>query len=286
MKVQVKTITPALAKRILAVQEERIAKGKYKQRHLDDRAVTKYATDMKAGNWLLNGQGITFDSKGNLVDGRHRLWAIVRSGVTIKILACYGAKNFKGDHAEIKVIDTIDCGRPRTVGNQMSIDGVVNANLMSSSTRIVAAVCLGSHNRKLSTPMVKGIYGMYGDHFDTIFKMLHSNPRISRAYLVAPFAMWHAVHPLKAKAFVNDLVELSGLTAGSPVLALKKYLDNALGARKTNNYEAVCAAIKYSSDEEKVTGFLRGSKDAVHWLAKIQGENFPKVLDIIGVEHE
>lgn len=40
--------------------------------------------EMKAGNWKLTHQGIAFDEAGNLLDGQHRLTAVVLSGVTIQ----------------------------------------------------------------------------------------------------------------------------------------------------------------------------------------------------------
>jgi hypothetical protein len=52
-------------------------------RKLIQATVDKYAQDMREGRWLLTHQGIAFDEKGNLVDGQHRLWAIVLSGKTI-----------------------------------------------------------------------------------------------------------------------------------------------------------------------------------------------------------
>lgn len=42
-------------------------------------AVEKYARDMLAGKWTLNGEAIKFDAAGRLVDGHHRLAAIVSS---------------------------------------------------------------------------------------------------------------------------------------------------------------------------------------------------------------
>ena len=41
------------------------------------------ARDMKAGHWRLTHQGIAFDPAGVLIDGQHRLWAIVESDTTL-----------------------------------------------------------------------------------------------------------------------------------------------------------------------------------------------------------
>ena len=50
----------------------------------------KYAKTMLAGFWYLHHQGIAFDESGMLIDGHHRLRAIVESGVTIEIMVTRG----------------------------------------------------------------------------------------------------------------------------------------------------------------------------------------------------
>lgn len=47
--------------------------------------VSRYAKLMKDGKWTTHHQGMAFDAKGRLIDGQHRLWAIIESGCTIRI---------------------------------------------------------------------------------------------------------------------------------------------------------------------------------------------------------
>jgi hypothetical protein len=63
--------------------------------------------DMTAGEWPLTHQAIAFDEQGNILDGQHRLWAIVESGKTIEMVVGRGLA------AEVR--DFIDQGIPRTV---------------------------------------------------------------------------------------------------------------------------------------------------------------------------
>lgn len=50
-------------------------------RRLRPRKVRRYCIDMKNGAWVVSHQGIAFDTHGNLLDGQHRLLAIIESGV-------------------------------------------------------------------------------------------------------------------------------------------------------------------------------------------------------------
>ena len=61
--VDIRTITPQEAKEIL--------EGQIKNRKLSQQTILRYAKQMKAGRWKLNGETITFGG-GMLIDGQHR----------------------------------------------------------------------------------------------------------------------------------------------------------------------------------------------------------------------
>jgi len=69
--------------------------------------VEKYASDMLNGLWGMTHQAIAFDEQGNILDGQHRLWAIVESGKTIEMPVARGLAPEARDY--------IDQGAPRTV---------------------------------------------------------------------------------------------------------------------------------------------------------------------------
>jgi hypothetical protein len=78
------TVTPKLAGEWMESNE--------KNRHIRDRLVVKYARDMSAGNWSLTGEAIKFDTEGCLVDGQHRLLAVILSGVSLQMLVVCGVE--------------------------------------------------------------------------------------------------------------------------------------------------------------------------------------------------
>lgn len=67
--------------------------------------VSGYARDMAAGAWALSPQGIAFDVNGNLMDGQHRLLAVIEAGVTVKMLVWFDVPQI--------VRDVLDIGDPR-----------------------------------------------------------------------------------------------------------------------------------------------------------------------------
>lgn len=59
--------------------------GNTHNRPLSQALVDCFARDMKAGRWRLTNQGITFDTAGLLIDGQHRLCAVIEANVTISM---------------------------------------------------------------------------------------------------------------------------------------------------------------------------------------------------------
>lgn len=116
MKTEIVNITPELAK-------------SYLERNIKNRVLTKsqvdyFAKQMKNGQWMLTGQGISFDINGNLIDGQHRLSAIIKANTSIKMLVIFGL-----NPNSFKVYDT---GRKRNGGDSLSILGVENSRNISS----------------------------------------------------------------------------------------------------------------------------------------------------------
>lgn len=96
---------------------EYLLKNTDNYRNPNTRRVNTYAADMAAGKWEMNGEAIKFDSDGNLVDGQHRLLAIVKANATVKMLVVRG-------------VDTkiMDLGSPRSLGTIARHEGIADAN--------------------------------------------------------------------------------------------------------------------------------------------------------------
>lgn len=67
--IKIEVITPAMAAQMLGTSAG--------NRPLRKTAINRYARDMIADKWVLNGEGIKFDGAGRLVDGHHRLSAVI-----------------------------------------------------------------------------------------------------------------------------------------------------------------------------------------------------------------
>lgn len=116
METQIKTIvrevTPELAKELLSRNGV--------NRLLRDRKINQFLHDMINGNWYLTAQGISVSKTGRLIDGQHRLSAIIKYGKGVEMMITYGID----DAAFI----AYDCGFNRTSGDVFHIMNIPNGN--------------------------------------------------------------------------------------------------------------------------------------------------------------
>lgn len=75
-------------KKVLVTPEKAISwlEGNTHNRKLREERVKQYARDISRGEWYLTHQGIAFDPSGVLVDGQHRLWAIIEANMAVEML--------------------------------------------------------------------------------------------------------------------------------------------------------------------------------------------------------
>lgn len=105
-----------------------LTENKFDNRRLDDRNVNKIARDIKNGKWVFDGTPIRFDKEGNIIDGQHRLWAIVTAGKQVECLVIRGLDN--------KAKITIDSGKSRSLSDIFHFNGYVNNNVLASVCRL------------------------------------------------------------------------------------------------------------------------------------------------------
>ena len=79
-----------------------------------DKHVKFLANQMKSGDFLENGESIVFDKNGDLLDGQHRLKAIVKSGLSFNIPIVRGAKPL--------TMATYDTGKNRSAADILDLN--------------------------------------------------------------------------------------------------------------------------------------------------------------------
>ena len=162
MRVEKMTITPEIAGKFLAKNEG--------NRKLRTNAVGQIAKDIREGRWCLNGDTICLDHEGYVLDGQHRLAAIVLSGTPVETLVAFDV-----DRAAAITIDT---GMRRTESDSIRISkmsgGIYTDNSCISLAKKLMQIQDGfvfKHQAKYSASKV---YEYMIDH-DPIIKFAYNN---------------------------------------------------------------------------------------------------------------
>lgn len=106
MKSKVYRVTPAIATKWLEKNTV--------NRNFSRARAERYAADMRDGHWTLNGEPIIFaGDMERLIDGQHRLHAVVLSGVAVECLVVWGVAS--------GAFHTLGSGAARTLADVLKL---------------------------------------------------------------------------------------------------------------------------------------------------------------------
>lgn len=113
--------------------------------HSQNRSAT-YAQDMKEHDWRVTGDTIRFDTEGRLIDGAHRLHAVVTAGVSVEMSV---ATNVPDD-----AFHGIDVGSSKTAGQIVGYQGTADADQVCA---VIRWVIWYNRSMKNKGAMIKGL---------------------------------------------------------------------------------------------------------------------------------
>jgi hypothetical protein len=95
-------------------------------RRVKEQVVARYVKDMLAGTWKEDtGELIKIAKDGTILDGQHRLLAIVKSGVEISLHVATGLSN--------EIFSVIDTGASRNASDTLFVSSIENSTIISRS---------------------------------------------------------------------------------------------------------------------------------------------------------
>lgn len=135
MNYEISLITPTYAQYLL---DKNIS-----NRPISKTTVRRYASEMRENRWITNGDTIKISKSGHLIDGQHRLIAILSTGMSIEMGIC----NNVPDNAFV----TYDKGKRRGHADDLSIAGFSNKNHAAAINRIYYSWCICGDKNKFYT---------------------------------------------------------------------------------------------------------------------------------------
>lgn len=217
---RVETITPEMA-------------IKWLEKNTDNRVLTQskvdaYAADILAGKWILTGDPIQFNVLGEMINGQHRLWAIVQADQAIE---CYVVR---GLPVEAKLV--IDTGAKRTLANYFQIKKEPNATVLASIITTVYVYDINRYTTAMRGPTHSEAEEILADNpgFRDSAKIgVHARRGVGLA--PSPMASAHAINARTdseaADEFWANASEGVGLEAGDPIIAYRRWAVRMLQLR-------------------------------------------------------
>lgn len=173
MQSKVMMIDPSLAAALLA-------KNAQHNRPIRKTTVASYAEQMQAGQWKLTHQGVAFDVNDVLIDGQHRLAAIVKANVIVPMMVTINAPALS--------FESLDCGIKRTVADRL----VMDRKLVSVLT--CAILIARDRHERVSEHEIRELSGTrFGQFARAICESNQSNVRVFSAAAVAVAATVNCV---------------------------------------------------------------------------------------------
>jgi len=230
--------------------------------------VTKYAKDMENDNWMFNGQPLTFSQEGDLMDGQHRLLALIKSNKTLNFCVHYGLKS--------ESFVTIDNGKIRTNADVVGLEGYKDSAVLSSLVRsIIAYESSGKYDAK--TCNLEGINQITKSE---ILNYLSESPEIVDyvgryrksmvvSSHVAAFCYWllSSVNQEKAEEYLDQVFMGYELRPNT----IEQYLNNKLQRNKVSPHNKMTKTAIIANvvlGWKRFTGVSKSNSLQISWDAR------------------
>lgn len=154
----IEVITPDHADLLLTIMA--------KNRPVKNQNVAKIAKDITSGKYYYNGECLSFDEDRNLINGQHRLKAIIKSGIAVPL-------EFKRGLIRDLAYWTMDGGSKRSTSDRLKDKGFENVIACASFVRT-----LWAYSNKIDN--INNRHCPYSD--ETIYEVLLDHPDFSHSY--------------------------------------------------------------------------------------------------------
>lgn len=224
-------VSPTIAERWLARND--------KNRLTQTPTIKKYARDMAAGRWQLSGETVKFGPAGELLDGQHRLLAIIESGATVPLFV---ARGIPTDAQRV-----MDSGRARTAADALTLRGDSHASLQAAAARLALGVLRGAVDVKAEVS-----HSEIEAFIDANPGLLHA-AELTRSWArkvdcppaVVAFTYFTLaqIDTFEAAQFWTAAAEKVGLRDGDPVIAMTNRFAEARRSREVLSKRAMLSVI-------------------------------------------
>lgn len=259
------TITPAMAGVWLTNNHIR-------NRKLNRKKVRDFAQSLRHGRWLCNGESLVLDPEENILDGQHRLAAIVEAQCAMDAYVVFNMPQC--------VFSTFDQGRGRTVANVFDIMDEKGYTALAAALQIVWRhdYRLLDTNNPANYPSHDELLEFFEDN-QALRKSLPVArgyaPILSRGLTVAFHYLFTQANPAIAHRFMQQLASGVDLRQDSPVYhLLERCIRDRASKAKLPRIEIMALIMKAWNAH-----VLDKPMSVLRWASQSERpEDFPRIL--------
>jgi hypothetical protein len=220
-------ITPTTARGMLELNTS--------NRRIKQPIVDMYAKDMAAGRWKENtGEVIKISQTNKILDGQHRLEAIVKSNVAILMHIAVGLED--------SVFDVLDTGSSRNATDTFMVAGIKNENMIPSIISMYNLLDTNKRfgaqkNNKSTNSLLLNQYFSNEDYWQNLAKQskiwyLAFAKILPPSFIGGFYAFFSKLNEDKADQFISELC--TGLGSNNFVINLlrNKLMQDKMSPRK------------------------------------------------------
>lgn len=221
MKIEIVSVSPKIAQQLLSTNADN-------NRKISKKMVNTYARDMIAGKWEMTGEAIKFDASGRLIDGQHRLSAVVAAHKTVNMAVITGLSP--------SVMNVIDTGKSRSGADALTINSQMpNANDVAALARKIIGYQTGAidiletksirlHGQPITNRDIIDLCDRIDIQPYILFAKRMYYQQVAKVYSLGEWAFIYwilcRIDPAAAEEFCSKLATLDSVPNNSPIRTL------------------------------------------------------------------
>ena len=215
------------------------------KRNSDNRSFSRdsarlLAAEMNHGYWRENGEAVIFDTNGILIDGQHRLQAVVNSGHEYRVPIITGIQSMARP--------TVDTGKKRSGAQNLQMAGEKNASVLAAvltlwkgyvahDLRAMTHPASAAPERRTTIPRIMEDLEEYPELKVAAQRSMALRPTgqgralvsTSETALLWQAITWSGATIERAEEFLASVLSGYNLSEGNPIIALRRRLIDQMG---------------------------------------------------------
>jgi hypothetical protein len=216
-------ITPAMAADLLERND--------KNRNISERQVIYLTEEILNDRFIFNGESIIVAKNGALLDGQHRLMAVIRANKPIESILIKDVPN--------EAQKTIDVGMSRSSANVLSMEGVKNASAMAAGIRLIVTGLSRATKKNGGRVSSSKILEVYRKEEALLYQMLHftitlyhTSSKVISAGQAFAYLYLFSLEDRQAKQFIKEIYTGNQVGLSNAAILLRNKLINDKISRK------------------------------------------------------